>query len=165
MNIRREEEKDFDEIYTLTKIAFETAEHSDGTEQDFVISLRTGENYIPELALVVEEEGEIIAHIMLTAFKVADVKALLLAPLTVKLECRNQAIGTKLTNKALRLAKEAGYEAVFLVGHEQYYPRFGFKPSIDFGIGNVNDIPDANVMALELSAGSLKNVKEQLNFL
>ncbi|MFV0394555.1 MAG: GNAT family N-acetyltransferase [Coprobacillaceae bacterium] len=165
MIIRKEEPKDFDVIYELTKIAFQTAEHSDGDEQDFVVKLREGNTYIPELALLVEENNEIIAHIMLTNFKVGSVKALLLAPLTVKLEYRNKKVGTMLTEEALRLAKEKGYEAVFLVGHEHYYPRFGFKPSVTYGIDNVNDIPSANVMALELQSNILSGVNEKINFM
>ena len=46
MIIRPEEKQDFNEIYTVVKAAFVTAEHSDGNEQDLVIALRTGNNYI-----------------------------------------------------------------------------------------------------------------------
>ncbi len=66
MNVRQETAQDFDEIYHLVRTAFETAEVSDGREQDFVSSLRYSENYIPELALVAEEGKKIIGHIMLT---------------------------------------------------------------------------------------------------
>ena len=49
MIIRPEEKQDFNEIYTVVKAAFATAEHSDGNEQDLVIALRTGNNYIQKL--------------------------------------------------------------------------------------------------------------------
>lgn len=52
MIIRPEEKQDFNEIYTVVKAAFATAEHSDGNEQDLVIALRTGNNYIQKLSLV-----------------------------------------------------------------------------------------------------------------
>lgn len=52
VTIRTEAPKDFETIYNFVKIAFETAEHADGTEQDFVNQLRASETYIPELALV-----------------------------------------------------------------------------------------------------------------
>ena len=68
MIIRQETEKDFKEIYNLVKIAFETAKVSNSKEQDYVSELRAGKNYIPELALVAEQEDRIIAHIMLTKF-------------------------------------------------------------------------------------------------
>lgn len=163
MIIRKENKNDFDEIYTMTKIAFQTASHSDGSEQDFVNTLRNSSNYIPELALVAEEENKIIEHVMLTKFSVDNVKSLLLAPLTVTLEYRNQQVGTRLTKEVLNIAKELGYEVVFLVGHETYYPRFGFKPSIEYGIRNVNGIPDIHVMALELKSDALNNVNEEID--
>ena len=48
------------------KLAFETAHVSNGEEQDFVNQLRAEGNYIPRLALVAEEDGKLIGHIMLT---------------------------------------------------------------------------------------------------
>ena len=47
MNIRLAEAHDYENIYRLVKTAFEAAQVSDGTEQDFVLKLRAGENYIP----------------------------------------------------------------------------------------------------------------------
>ncbi|HWR07601.1 hypothetical protein [Sporomusa sp.] len=55
MIIRKETEKDFSQIYDLVKAAFQTAKVSDGKEQDFVNQLRSSSNYIPELALIAEE--------------------------------------------------------------------------------------------------------------
>lgn len=66
MIIRRETEKDLDGIYTLVKVAFRTAKMTNGKEQDYVLELRAGGGYIPELALVAEEAGELIGHIMFT---------------------------------------------------------------------------------------------------
>ena len=64
--IRTEHEKEFNQIYDFVRIAFETAQVSDGNEQNFVNELRASENYIPELALVALVDGNIIGHIMLT---------------------------------------------------------------------------------------------------
>ncbi len=66
MIIRRETEKDFAAIYTLVKVAFQTAKMTNGKEQDYVLELRAGGGYIPELALVAEEAGELIGHILFT---------------------------------------------------------------------------------------------------
>ena len=66
MLLRQEREAEFPAIYDLVKTAFETARVSNGDEQNFVARLRAGGNYIPELALVAEEEGKLIGHIMLT---------------------------------------------------------------------------------------------------
>lgn len=54
MIIRKEEICDFEKIYSLVKIAFESAEHSNGNEHELVNKLRKGKSFIPELSLVCE---------------------------------------------------------------------------------------------------------------
>ena len=63
MHIRQEREQDYPEIYRLVKEAFATAEHADGNEQDLVEALRKGSAYLPELALVAEEEGVLLGFV------------------------------------------------------------------------------------------------------
>lgn len=53
LEIRKETKSDYDEVYDVIKTAFETAEHSDGNEQDLVVVLRKSDNFIPDLSLVV----------------------------------------------------------------------------------------------------------------
>lgn len=67
MNIRQATKNDYNKIYELVKVAFETAQVSDGTEQDFVYKLREAKGYIPQLELVIEDERTLIGHIMLTS--------------------------------------------------------------------------------------------------
>ena len=52
IEIRQESQKDYKEVYMAVKTAFETAEHSDGNEQDLVVALRNSDSFIPELSLV-----------------------------------------------------------------------------------------------------------------
>lgn len=66
MEIRQAHKQDYKEIYEFVKIAFQTAKVSDGTEQDFVLNLREGNSYIPELELIAVEDKQIIGHIMFT---------------------------------------------------------------------------------------------------
>lgn len=66
MIIRPEEKQDFNEIYTVVKAAFATAEHSDGNEQDLVIALRTGNNYIQKLSLVAKIDNQLVGYIIST---------------------------------------------------------------------------------------------------
>lgn len=162
MILRRETEHDFSEIYDFVKLAFETAKVSDGKEQDFVNRLRASGNYIPELALVAEEDGQIIGHIMLTKTQIdsgdAKHQALLLAPLAVALEHRNRGVGATLINESLGLARTMGYRAVFLVGDPAYYQRFGFRSTEDFGIKDTHGIPPQYVMAHELVDNALDGI-------
>jgi putative acetyltransferase len=169
MFIGREKPEEFPRIYDLVKTAFQTAKVSDGTEQDFVDQLRAGGGYIPELALVAEENSKLIGHIMLTKMNIDSrdkkIETLLLAPLSVALEHRNKGVGTELIKESFRLAKEMGYTSVLLVGDPAYYHRFGFQASVDFGIRNVNNFPDPYVLACELVPGALASISGTVDFM
>ena len=162
MLIRRETPDEFSQIYDLVKVAFQTAKISNGKEQDFVNQLRSSGNYIPELALVAEENDKLIGHIMLTKTYIVNKKnkyeTLLLAPLSVALEYRNKGVGSGLIREDFKLAAEMGYTSVLLVGDPAYYHRFGFKSAVDFGIRHTLDIPDENVMACELVPNALHGI-------
>jgi putative acetyltransferase len=166
--IRQENPSEFQDIYYLVKVAFQTAKVADGNEQDYVNKLREGSNYIPELALVAEEDGRIVGHIMFTKTYINAVdskfEALLLAPLSVALEYRNRGVGSKLVLESFELAKKLGYKAVFVVGDPAYYCRFGFKSIALFGIKHDPPIPDPYVMAYELAPGALFGVTGTCNF-
>ena len=162
MKIREERPEEFAQIYHLVQEAFTTAQVSDGTEQDFVEELRRRGGYLPGLALVAEEDGALIGHIMLTKTKWVDAKgeeqnALLLAPLCVKEEYRNQGIGGKLIAESCRRASDAGYSAVFLIGNPDYYTRYGFACIEKYGISPMPaSLPLRNCMARELMCGALQ---------
>jgi predicted N-acetyltransferase YhbS len=162
MVIRRERPEEFPQIYDLVKVAFQTAKVSNGKEQDFVNQLRSGGNYIPELALVAEEKGILVGHIMLTKAHIVNgtnkSEVIYIAPLSVVLEFRNKGIGSALMKESFKLAKEMGYTSVLLVGDPAYYHRFGFKSAVTFGIKHTHEIPDENVMACELVSDALKSV-------
>ncbi len=161
--IRREMEKDFPEIYTLIKTAFETAKVKDGDEQDFAANLRKRSEYIPELALVAEKRGKLIGQIMLTKTYVdqpdgKQYEGLLIAPVSVLLEYRDIGVGSALIQKGMERGKQMGYGAVFLCGDPAYYQRFGFVPTTRFGIKYAHDVSEQFIMAYELVEGALDNV-------
>ena len=151
MIIRQEEIKDYDKVYTLIKVAFETAEHSDGTEQDLVVRLRKGEGFIPELSLVAIENNEIIGHIMFTKANIGSRNELALAPLSVSPQHQKKGIGTALMNEGHKIAKQLKYEFSVVLGSEKYYPKVGYKPASEFGITAPFDVPSENFMALNLN--------------
>jgi predicted N-acetyltransferase YhbS len=162
LRIRVEKPADFPVIFNLVKVAFQTAQVSNGDEQNFVDRLRAGSGYLPQLALVAEQDDQIIGHVMLTKTLVAGAgknsAVLLLAPLAVELKHRKQGVGSKLVLESFRLAKEHGYKSVLVVGNPAYYGRFGFKPSVSFGIVHDPPIPDPYVMACELVPNALAGV-------
>ena len=162
MIIRKETPEEFPQIYDLVKVAFQTAKVTNGKEQDFVTQLRSSGNYIPELALVAEEKGTLIGHIMVTRLYVDNggqkFETLYVAPLSVALEYRNRGVGSSLIKESFKLAKEMGYESVVLVGDPAYYHRFGFEASVNFGVKHIHSIPDENVMACELMPDALSEI-------
>ncbi len=151
MKIRAEKNSDQSEIYTLIKEAFETAEHSDGNEQDLVIALRKSTSYIPELSLVAEVDNKIVGHIMFTKANVKNEIVLALAPLSVKPEYQKQGIGTNLINEGHNIAKKLGYHYSIVLGSDVYYPKFGYVSAKKFGITVPEGIPSDNFMAIKLS--------------
>ena len=160
LKIREENIKDYKSIYVLVKDAFETAEHSDKNEHNLVNNLRTSENYIPKLSLVAENKEKIIGHIMFTKLFIKNqketIESLALAPLSVDPEYQKNGVGSKLILEGLSIAKTLGFKSVIVLGSEKYYPRFGFKKALDFGIKAPFDVPYENFMAMELEENALK---------
>ena len=141
MHIRQEREQDYPEIYRLVKEAFATAEHAGGNEQDLVEALRKGTAYLPELALVAEEEGVLAGHILLTRASVGGAPVMALAPLSVRPEFQRRGVGTALMEKA---------HEILVLGSEEYYPRAGYRPAEELGVTVPEGFPSASFMALRL---------------
>jgi len=162
--IRQECEADFDSVYEVVRSAFETMDMASGDEQDLVNRLRKSTAFIPELSLVAELDGKIIGHIMFTKMKIGVHPALTLAPVAVLPEYQKQGIGGKLIVEGHRIARELGHSVVILVGHADYYPRFGYTPA---GIKNIQapfEVPEDAFMVLELREDGLKGVSGMIEF-
>lgn len=166
MFIRQENPNDYKEIYTVVKMAFDSAEHTDGNEQDLVNEMRTGNAYIPELSLVAQENGKIVGHIMFTKAQVEDNTVLVLAPLSVLPEYQRRGIGKALIIQGHKTANNLGYKYSVVLGSENYYPKVGYVPAETFGIKPPFDVPKENFMAFKLDVrtpdvnGILKYAKE-----
>lgn len=153
--IRQEESKDNQDVFDLIKLAFRDLEISDHDEQDLVERLRLSDAFIPELSLVAELDGKVIGHILFTKIKVGDKVVLTLAPLAVLPSMQGKGVGTALMNEGHRIACDLGFDAVIVVGHEDYYPRVGYVPAMDFGISMPFDVPAESFMVLDLSGNAL----------
>lgn len=148
--IRQERQADQEAVYRLVTRAFETAEQSDGNEQDLVEALRGSDTFVPELSLVAEIDGKVVGHIMFTELRIGDHVALALAPLSVLPECQRRGIGSALVREGHRIARELGYGYSVVLGSDAYYPRFGYVPAVRFGIQPCFDVPSENFMACRL---------------
>lgn len=164
LKIRQEEENDFKAVFHLIENAFEKERYSDHKEQFLVERLRQSDAYIPELALVAEQDGRIVGYLLLTKIKIKDedgkeAESLALAPVAVLQDFQGKGIGGQLIRNAHEKAREMGFGSIVLLGHEQYYPRFGYELTSKYGIRLPFDVPPENCMVIELVKGTLQNIE------
>ena len=150
LEIRQENKNDYEEVYNLVKKAFETAEHSDGNEQDLVVDLRKSNNFIPELSLVAIQDNKIVGYILFTKIKIGESEEIALAPLGILPEYQRKGIGRALIKEGHRIAKKLGYHYSIVLGSEKYYPKFGYIPGINYGIMPPFQVENENFMAIKL---------------
>lgn len=162
LTIREEEIKDYNEVEKVVEESFKTAEFSDKDEHNLVRRLRNSNEFIKELSLIAEEENKILGHVLLTKALIngedTSFEALALAPLAVLPEYQKSGIGKKLMNKAIERARELGYKSIVVLGHEKYYPKFGFEKASKYGVKAPFEVPDEAYMILELLPGGLNGV-------
>ena len=162
--IRIENEHDHSAVKEVIREAFLTAEHSDQTEHELVERLRRSQEFVPELSLVYVADDKIVGHIMFTKIKVGEQEALGMAPLSVLPAYQNQGIGSMLMKAGIESARELGYKGIVLLGHPDYYPRFGFVKASMFNIACPFPVPDESYMALELTTGSLADINGMVEY-
>lgn len=78
--------------------------------------------------------------------------------MAVKSEFQKSGIGGQLIKKGFDKAREMNFKSVIVLGHEKYYPKFGFEPTTKWGINAPYDVPTNVFMGLELVEDGLKNI-------
>lgn len=168
MKIRQENKNDYKKVFNLIEKAFRKEEFTDHKEQFLVERLRKSDAFIPELSLVAEIDKEIVGHILLTKIKIRaktnEFNSLALAPVSVLPEFQGRGIGGKLIVEAHKIAKVLGHKSIILLGHEKYYPKFGYKQADKFGIELPFDVPKENCMAIELIETGLSGVSGMVEY-
>lgn len=86
-------------------------------------------------------------------------ESLALAPVSVARGHQKKGIGGKLIVAALEKAKELGYGSVVVLGHPEYYPKFGFKKAIEWNIKAPFEVPEEVFMVIELTENALESVE------
>lgn len=163
--IRPENRNDFTDIRKLNVLAFDNGEN----EASLVELIRESEHFVTGLSLVAaKDDGEIIGHILFSVIHLVTdqgiVPTLGLAPMSVKPDYQNSGVGTALVNEGIHACKELGYEHVFVLGHPNFYPRFGFMPTSIFGIVPPFPVPEEVFMVLELTKGSLTGLQGKIEY-
>ena len=157
INIRHETINDYRAIRHVNDLAF-----GQPNEGLLVEKLRLNSDFIDKLSIVADFDDRIIGHILFFPIKVKDnIKfhtSLALAPMSVIPEFQNKGVGGQLITRGIEIALELGFKSVIVLGHKDYYPRFGFVPAGKWRIKAPFDLPEGVFMAMELEEGGLSDV-------
>ena len=151
--IRKERASDHAAIFNITAAAF-----GQQAEAQLIEALR--ERASPVVSLVAELDDAIVGHILFTPVELSDAPDLPLfglAPMAVAPAQQRRGIGSALVRAGLDACRDRNAAGIVVLGHPEYYPRFGFRPSTEFGIRSEYDVPDEVFMVQELVPGSLSD--------
>ncbi len=152
IEIRTERPEDHKDVFAVNAAAFETA-----AEAELVEAVRGATE--PLISLVALVEGKVAGHILFSPVTVEDAGvpslAMGLGPMAVLPESQRRGIGSRLVHAGLDACRRIGEDAVFVLGHAEYYPRFGFEPAPAKGLRYRSAVFDPHFFVAELSPGAL----------
>jgi len=155
--IRPETAQDEAAIDRVNELAFARP-----NEANLVAGLRNSAHFIKELSLVACLGKEVVGHILFTHVTIGRDenarRAISLAPMAVAPEHQRRGIGSALVHEGLDEARRLGHSVVIVLGHVDFYPRFGFVPASRAGIKAPFRVPDEAFMVCALQAGALEGV-------
>jgi len=158
--IRPEIEQDRQAIWNVNRAAFES-----DAEANLVDALRDG-GYV-EVSLIAKVDGEIVGHILFSRLpvvtRVGTVDAFSLAPMAVLPSYQRRGIGSKLVEAGLEACREKGHKIILVLGHPEFYPRFGFSAEL----ARLLESPFGGVeawLAMELAPGALAGVEGRVEY-
>ncbi|HEY4363624.1 MAG TPA: N-acetyltransferase [Bryobacteraceae bacterium] len=159
MTIREERPEDRAQVRSVNEAAFDRRD-----EADLVEALRDEGAVL--LSLVAEVGGEVAGHILFSRMTVeterGPVDAVALAPMAVMPERQGRGVGSELVRGGLSRLGERGERIVIVLGHEHYYPRFGFSAQKARELES--PFPPEAYMALELVEGALEGVRGKVRY-
>ena len=145
ITIREEQPRDIKTIRDLNKRAFGQSQ-----EADLVDKLR--QNCDDLLSLVALMQNQVVGHILFTPVMVESedniVIGMALAPMAVLPEYQRQGIGSELVRAGIEKLKKRQCPFIIVLGHAEYYPRFGFEPASRYGVRSEWEVPDEAFMIL-----------------
>lgn len=160
IEIRDGLEADKAAVYEVNAAAFPTE-----AEAKLVDALRTTAH--PCISLVAVDGQDIIGHIMFSPVTLGtfdELRLMGLAPMAVSPSSQQSGIGTRLVDAGLEECRKLGVGAVVVLGHAEYYPRFGFRPASQWGIQCEYEVPDDAFMLIELASGYLRGYRGTIRY-
>lgn len=163
VTIRHENISDYEQITEINTAAFEQT-----NESELIIALRKNPNFHEDLSFVACIDNKIVGHLLLFPIviinNVSTKESLALAPMSVLPEYQNKGIGSSLITHAKEVARFFGYTSIIVLGHKDYYPKFGFKPANIWNIKAPFEVPDEVFMAIELKENALQHVSGTVEY-
>ena len=155
VTIRDERSSDRRDVYDVNAEVFETE-----AEARLVDALRREAS--PVLSLVAEDDGAVVGHIFFSPVTVdgkgGDVGMMGLAPMAVREKSQRKGIGRQLVERGLDACEQEGARLVFVLGHPDYYPRFGFRLVAPLGLHYSDPKLDICFFVKETQPGALAGV-------
>ena len=156
MIIRQEKPEDIDDIHALNELAF-------GQPQEANIIDKLRINCDNLLSLVAIENTKVVGHILFSPVEIESqhggIKGMGLAPMAVFPEMHRKGIGTQLVKSGIKNLRKMQCPFVIVLGHPEYYPRFGFERASLYGIKcQWEGIPDDAFMILWLDKSKMNRV-------
>jgi len=154
MDIRTENPEDVEAVRNINIAAFGRE-----NEANLVDRLRGSASTFSFVALL---SDRIVGHIFFSPVVVEgkcsrNLSILGLAPVAVLPNYQRQGIGTLLIRQGLKECARSGFNAVVVLGHPDFYSRFGFIPASRKSLKCEYDVPDEAFMVLELESGALED--------
>jgi putative acetyltransferase len=124
-------------------------------EADIVDALRANSAVL--LALVAVVDGRVVGHILYSPASVDRLTGAALGPVSILPEYQRRGLGSALIESGNRKIQQAGHPFIIVIGHADYYPRFGFRRASTRGISCEWDVPDNAFMVLDLDESRMRN--------
>lgn len=160
--IRNESVADHSAVYDVNQIAFNRVD-----EAEIVDAVRRLARPIVSLVAVLHDR--VIGHILFSPVDVNSERkspgAMALGPVAVLPDFQGQGIGTSLIKEGLERCGQLGQSVIFVLGHPDYYPRFGFRPASSRGLYFKSRDFDRYFFVLELQADSADNLSGEVRYL
>jgi putative acetyltransferase len=149
--IREAVETDLNDVLQIERLAFGYEK-----EADLVRELLHDPSAKPVLSLLAFQKDRAVGHILFTKAQLSgsqdSASIVILAPLATVPDAQKQGIGGKLIEQGLELLSTSGVDLVFVLGHPEYYPRYGFKPAVNLGFEAPYPILDVHANAWMVQA-------------
>jgi putative acetyltransferase len=153
MDIRPEQPEDIEAVRNVNIAAFDRENEANLVDRLRLIS--------PTFSFVAVESDRVVGHNFFSPVVVEgecfNKKILGMAPVAVLPEYQRQGIGSLLVRESLKECARSGFHAIVVLGHPNFYPRFGFIPASSKNLKCEYNVPDENFMVLELTTGILQD--------